>query len=123
MKQWYPEFISDTRYLSPGRTTFHEQYQAGKNLVVQELIRLDKIKDEHQIIDISEVEMAAVHATAYCILNGIPKPSEAVVERKDAIWKDFQFWVNRSRFSLDVDEDGIVDETEERISTQFFARR
>lgn len=123
LAEYYPEMVSDTRYLPPGKSNFYEQYNAAKNMVVQELIKEGKITDESQVLNPEVVSIASVHATAYCILNGIPNPSEDIVERKKQALTDFEFWIGRSRLDLDLDNSGEIDETEKAIPTKFYVRR
>ncbi len=123
LREYYPELISDTRYLPSDRTDFIEQYHAAKNMVVQELIRIDKIKDESQVLNPEVVAIASAHASAYCILNGIPNASEDLIARKKAVFADFEFWIERSKLSLDLDNSGELEEVEENVGTQFFVRR
>lgn len=123
LRALYPELISDTRYLPPDRTDFVEQLNAGKNMVVEKLIQKDAIESESQILDINEVKTAAVHATAYCILNGIPNPSEDLMARKKDIKEEFNDWLDRTAHSFDADEDGIVDTAEEKRTFVFRPRR
>lgn len=110
MKQWYPEMISDTRYLPTGATNFYEQYRAATNLVTQELIRLKAIDDESQVLDFHEVQTAAAHAAAYCILSGIPNLTEAQVARMDSILEQMKFWVEKAFTSFDTDDSGELEE-------------
>lgn len=123
LAEFYPELVSDTRYLPPGRSTFNEQFNAGKNMVVQALIQKEMILDESQILVIDEVKIPAVHATAYCILNGIPNPSEDIVDRKTQAMKDMYFWIDQGRFSFDMNKTGDVEEQEKSVGTLFWPRR
>lgn len=123
LSEWYPELVSDTRYLPPGKSNFYEQFNAGKNMLVQELIKMEKLRDETQILNPEECAIGAVHASAYCILNGIPSPSEDLVARKKEILDTLSYWVNGARFSFDLDNSGEIEEPEENVGTQFFARR
>lgn len=122
LREYYPELVADTRYLPTGRSDFFEQLNAGKNLVVQELIKLSIIRDESQILDVSELGIATAHASAYCILNGIPNPTEETVDRKKKMLEDMNVWISRSRHSFDLDNSGEIDEAEKQVGTVFRAR-
>ena len=123
LAEYYPELVSDTRYLPSGRSNFMEQYNAAAKMTVQALIQNDKIDDESQILDPVEVAIPATHAAAYCILNGIPNPSEDLIERKAQCLKDFDFWISRAKLSLDLDNSGEIEENEKDVGTTFYVRR
>ncbi len=123
LREYYPELVSDSRYLPPDRTSFVEQFNSAKNMVVQELIKLDKITDESQLLNPEEVSIAATHAAAYCILNGIPNPSDDLIARKAAVLKDFDFWIERARISVDEDNSGEIEPVEKEKGTVFQVRR
>lgn len=121
LRQYYPELLSDARWLPPGRTTFIDQFLAAKNLVVQRLKRDQIIDDESQIIDINEVAIAAVYASAHIIFNPI-SPDEVDRERsKDA--KDLMnSELNGVRLDLDLDDTGTIDEGEKDVGNIVFTR-
>lgn len=122
LRTWYPEMVSDTRYLPSGRNDFYEQYNAAKEMVVQELIRMEAINEESQILDIAEVGVPTAHAAAYCILNGIPNLTEAQIARRDKMHEDMMFWLNKSRFSFDVDDSGTLSDSEDETGPRYIPR-
>lgn len=122
MRTWYPEFISDDRYLPEGRTDFYEQYDAAKNLVVQELIRMNAISKESEILDIAELGVAATHAAAYCIMSGIPNKTEAQIATRDKMFEDMIFWVQKAKTSFDTDDSGAIEVSEEQIAPRYIPR-
>lgn len=115
LRAYYPELVSDASYLPSGRNNFIEQHEAAKNLCVQRLKQRHLIDDESQIIDINSVSVAAVHATAWLILN----PISTGDAHKDLAGRAFdQFNAEIGSLDLDIDQnkDGIVND-EERAPT------
>ena len=110
LRRFYPEIISDSRYLPPGRSDFIEQYIAGKDRVVIRLKQRKVIHDESQIIDINAVAEAAVHAVAKIILSPIDQDDE-LIKRADA---DFKNEINDLSKNADTSGDGKVSENEKR---------
>lgn len=121
LRTYYPELLSDSRYLPPNRTNFLEQHEAAKNLVVLRLQQKHAIETESQIIDINEVAVAAVHACAYIILNPIATNDETR-ERANEAYKAFDNELELSRTSFDVDDTGIITTLEEKVETSFNPR-
>jgi hypothetical protein len=121
LRSYYPELITDSRFLPAGRTDFLEQYVAAKELVVLRLKQDGIIREESQIIDVNEVANAAVHATAWIILNPISLDAEnrVVVDRA---FDNFTRELNRVKLDLDFDKDGIIEEQEENKGNFFIAR-
>lgn len=121
LRAYYPELITDTRYLPDSRTDFIEQYVAAKDLVVTRLKQDKLITDESQIIDINEVAIASVHATAWIILNPLALTPEER-ERVGAIWDKFNQELNEVPIDIDADNSGTIDEEEKEIGQVFKAR-
>lgn len=122
LRAYYPEVVSDSRYKPPSRTDWLEQLQAGKDLVVTRLKQLRAIKDESQILDINEVAVAAVHATMYIILNGIPAQDDEQRKARDDAYDAMTEELNLARHSFDADNDGGIDDQEKEMGTTFVAR-
>lgn len=122
LRSYYPELVTDTSYLPANRTTFMDQYIAAKDLVVLRLKQDEIIEDESQILDVNEVCVAAVHATAWLILNPIAR-DEGDKERADKMFDNFNRELNASKKSFDFDNSGEVDEDEKNVGTVFIARR
>lgn len=108
VRSYYPELITDTRYLPSGRTNFIEQYLAAKDLVVLRLKQRRLIDDESQIIDANEVGIAAVHAAAKIILAPIATSDEMRTRLQDAS-DEFDSEVAELAKAIDANKDGIVD--------------
>jgi hypothetical protein len=121
LRAYYPELVTDTRYLPDSRTDFLEQYVAAKDLVVTRLKQDKLITDESQIIDINEVAISAVHATAWVILNPLARTTEER-ERVGAIWDQFNKELNEVPIDIDTDNSGTIDEEEKEIGQVFKAR-
>lgn len=122
LRALYPELVYDTRYLPPGRNDFLEQLEAGKNLVVLRLKQKRAIDDESEVLDVSEVAVAAAHATAFIILNPIAKSDEEKAKR-DKAQEEFENELNEAINSFDTDDDGIIDEQEKNVPAgNFWAR-
>lgn len=121
VEQYYPELITDTRYLPDGATDFVPQLQAAKDYVVLRLKRDQLIKDESQIIDINEVAIAAVHAFRWVVLNAIARDEgdkEVANDAKD----DMNYELNQVKIDLDWDDSGIIEQDEEDIGNIFIPR-
>lgn len=108
LRVYYPELVSDSRYLPVGRTNFLEQHVAAKDLVVLRLKQRRVITDESQIIDINPVSQAAVHAVADIILSPIEQ-DEALLDRVRAA---FANELNQLNLGTDQDGDGISEDAE-----------
>lgn len=121
VKVYYPEFLSDSRYLPSNRTDFIEQYEAAKNLVVLRLKQDGIIKDEGDIIDINEVAISTVHAFAWTLLNPIAV-DEGDVIRASAAFDNFNRELNKVRLDLDFDNSGIITDRELNEGNVFIKR-
>lgn len=120
---YYPEIISDTRYLPSGKTNWLEQYLAAKDLVVLRLVQRKVIENESQIIDINSVATAATHAAAFLILSVIAT-NDLMRERAKDAYDKFHYEISQTNFDVDVNNDGIISSTERSMtSTGFIARR
>ena len=122
LRAYYPELVSDSRYLPPSRTDFLEQHEAAKNLIVLRLIQMKAIEEENQIIDANEVCIAAVHACAYLILNPIAVDDTAI-KRRDKAFDDMNYELKATKDHFDRDDDGITTPQEERFGSVFISRR
>lgn len=109
LKKYYPEIISDTRYL-PDAGNFLEQYEAAREKVVLRLKADGIIDDESQIIDVNEVAVAAAHAAAWIILA--PITNRETDPRATYAERDFYSELNRVKLSLDLDKSGIIEDDE-----------
>lgn len=108
LRRFYPELVTDSRYLPSGRTNFIEQHIAAKNRVVTKLKQRRVIEDESQIIDINEVAEAAVHACADIILSPISTDEELLKRIRAA----FENEMNDLTKHADANKDGQVSDTE-----------
>jgi hypothetical protein len=108
LRVYYPEIVSDTRYLPPSRTNFLEQHVAARDLVRLRLKQRKVITDESQILDINEVSAAAVHACAQIILSPIDQDSDVLKRAQDA----FNNEINELDKAVDKNQDGIVSDAE-----------
>jgi hypothetical protein len=122
LREWYPELVTDTRYLPSGRTDFLEQYNAGKNMIVQRLVQAQTIKEEANILNPEDVAIAATHASAYCILNGIPNPSDDLIKWKESVKDSMDFWITDAVQSFDLNKSGEIEPVEENIGFTFVPR-
>ena len=104
LRRFYPEIVSDSRNLPPGRSDFIEQYIAAKDQVVLRLKQRRVIQDESQIIDINEVAEAATHAAAKIILFSISQDDELIGRAAAA----FNNEINDLTKAADISGDGIV---------------
>ena len=124
LREYYPELVSDTSYLPPSRNDFMEQFVAAKNLVVTRLKKDGIIEDESQIIDINEVAIASVHASAYIILNALATldGSEVAKERAAMALESMNQELNEVKLDLDLDNTGIIEEDEEEVGNIVLTR-
>lgn len=120
---YYPELIADTRYLPRNRSTFLEQYEAAKNMIVQKLYQAKAITNEAMVLNPEELSIPAAHAAAYIILNGIPNADEDLRERKKRILEDLEFWLSDSVRSFDLDNSGEIEEEEKEVPYPIFRAR
>jgi len=122
LKAYYPELVSDTRYLPSGQTNFLPQHIAAKDLIVLRCKQRKLITDESQIIDINSVAIAAAHACAWIILSPIAN-TEAKAEMADAADKKFMKEIEQLLLDVDANSDGVVTEAERRALSQPFITR
>lgn len=108
LRVYYPELITDSRFLPDSRTSFIDQHIAAKNEVILRLKQRKVIRDEDEIIDINEVSAATVHACARIILNPIDQDNE-LIARATA---QFNNEINDLKKSADNNRDGVVSGTE-----------
>lgn len=122
VRAYYPEIITDTRYLPSSRTNFLEQYVAAKDLTVLRLKQRRLIDLESQIIDPNNVAIASVHAAAYLILSPIAS-SDSLRQMADQAKSEFEKEVSQLNLGIDQDKDGIVTDTEQTLWSQPFVVR
>lgn len=122
MKAYYPEIISDTRYLPSGASNFLPQYEAAKNLIVLRLKQAHAITDESEIIDINEVAVAAVHASAKIILSPIAKEDSAAADMLAHAESDLNNELKQITASFDSDNSGTISTAEENKPPTFIIR-
>lgn len=108
LRRYYPELVSDTRYLPPGRTNFLEQHLAAKDRVVLRLKQRRVIDDESQIVDINEVSIAAMYAAVLIILSYIDQDEEVLARTR----ANFEREIDDLSKSIDANKDGIVTDNE-----------
>jgi hypothetical protein len=119
---FYPELVSDTRWLPSGQTNFVPQHNAAKNLVVTRLIQKKVIQGEQHIIDISELHAAACHACAYLILAPLARDEATTIQKNSAL-SAMEAEISQANFSIDSNEDGIVSIVEDRKPYTFLMKR
>ena len=108
LRVYYPELVSDSRYLPDSRTNFLEQHVAGRDKVILRLKQRRTISDEAQIIDINEVAVAAAHAAAETILRPISQGREIFKRAQE----DFKNEINELTKAIDKNKDGVVSDKE-----------
>ena len=108
---YYPELISDARYLPPGETSFIKQHIAAKDLIVTRLKKSKILRDESQIIDINEVAIAGIHAFAWIVLNPIAIDDDEEDRAKKA-FDAMRSELSDISFDLDFDNSGRIEEVE-----------
>lgn len=123
LRIYYPEIANDPNYLPDGKKNFVDQHWAAKNLVVLRLKQRKLIADESQIIDISDVAQAAVHAVAWIIINPIASSDEKQALAARA-WEAFGEEINSTNLHVDQDKDGILSDAEKTdLNSTWVTRR
>jgi hypothetical protein len=118
---YYSDILADSRYLPAGRSNFMEHYFAAKDHVVRRMRQMGKITDEGDLIDITDVAVAACHATAYIILNPIARDDEARQAAKDA-FNGCEGELSRGTNAVDTNKDGKIDAPERFSGSNFLSR-
>lgn len=123
LSEYYPELVSDADYLPSGQTTFIKQYQAATKLICTKLKQKGTINDPSQIIDVNEVAVAAAHAAAYVILNGIPGKSEKQAEAASDAYDAMLNELSKTRIEVDLDDSGLIEDAEQRPKATVYIPR
>lgn len=118
---YYPDLLSDSRYLPTNRSNFMEQYLAAKDYVVRRMRQMGKITDEGDILDVTDVAVAACHATAYIILNPIARDQESR-DTANAALKACEAELARGTQTVDTNKDGVLEQAEKFSGTSFMKR-
>lgn len=123
LRAYFPEIISDANYLPSGETNFLDQHLAAKDLVVLRLKQRKLIHNEAQIIEANDVAIASVYAAAMLILQPIAT-SPASKDLLEVAKSGFDEEISKVSFSVDQNEDGIVDENErlQNFSVEVYRR-
>ncbi len=108
---YYPELVSDTRWLPDGQTDFLPQHRAAKDWVVQALIQRQVIELESQIVDINRVAVGAIHMAAGLIFMGSGGGEEIRAMANEAFAKAND-WLRSTSLATDDNKDGVVQDTE-----------
>lgn len=122
LRTYYPELISDTRYLPADSSNFLEQYVAATNLVALKLEQKKIIKDISQIIEPNIVTVAATHAAAYVILNGIPNKDEETRRATQDAYDNFVEEISNVNLDFDFDNSGEITDFERNIGPIYIPR-
>lgn len=121
LEDYYPELIEDSRWLPPNETSFLRQYVRATDLVTRRLKADGIITDESQVIDPNEVDLAAAHAAAYIIVNGVARSEEERDYAKSLI-DSMNAELNKVKLDLDFDGSGIIEEDEKNEGDIFIPR-
>lgn len=121
VKAYYPDLISDDRWLPEGYTNFLLQYVAAKDLVVKRLKADGIITDESMVLDVNEVALAAVHAAAHIIMFPIARGEDDRQAAADAERKMNQE-LNKVKFDFDTNNSGVIETIEQDQGNVFKAR-
>ena len=111
LQVYYPELVSDARWLPDGQTDLLPQHKGAKDWVVQRLISRRVIILESQIIDINKVAIPAVHAAAGLIYSG-SGGGEEIQALADTAFEKALDWLADTNFNADENEDGQVSDQE-----------
>lgn len=119
---YYPELISDARYIPEGRTDLMDIHVGARNLIVTRMKQLKKIKDESELIDINQVAIAAAHAFAVVLLKPIAVSEDNRQLLSDAK-EDLASELSRTNLHVDSDNDGRISEAEKANTDGTITRR
>jgi len=120
---YYPEIVTDSRFLPSGQTNFLAQHVAAKNEVILRLKQRKLIRSEEQIIDASYVAVAATHCAAKIILAPTVT-NDAMSEIYRRAVSSFDKEISETNFAVDVNEDGLVESAEvKNIQSTWVSRR
>lgn len=123
LSEYYPEFISDTRWLPSGQTSYLKQHKAAKDLCVLKLKQRGLIDRESQIVDINEITVAAVHAVAKIILDPIAT-TDVTIEKLNRAQQNFIREIGSTRLNTDQTKDGVIQDSERAtVGTSEIVRR
>jgi len=123
LSEFYPELVSDTRWLPTGQTNFLKQHHAAKNLIISKLKQRNMIEAESNIIDINPVSIASIHACSMLILTPVAT-TEAMLEFYNRAKEAFDSELKNININIDVNQDGVVSDFEkERIYSVAVVRR
>lgn len=122
LRIYYPELITDSRYLPASRTNFLEQHQAAKDKIVQVMKQRRLITGEDQVIDINTVAIAATHMTAYMIYLPIATSEQVRILRDDAYKAAFSE-IDQLALSVDQNKDGTISDAERSDFGETLLRR
>jgi len=118
----YPQFGSTTlkNAFLTGKTDWDEQHIEAAVDIAKDLIERRIAWDKNQVLDVSDLRTASVHRTASIIYRGLG------VNRNPEQIKDsesrYHAAMNKGKWKLDVSGNGMLDETERKISTIFMTR-
>lgn len=122
LRAYYPELVSDSRFLPPSRTDFVEQHEMAKNRVVQRLIQKKLITQESQIVDINAVAEAAVHSCAELILNPIAQ-SDFQKDQLKRAQESMESSLTNVYIPVDSNKNAILSTSERKPESGFIYRR
>lgn len=118
----YPHFNSATlmNAFTSGKTDWDEQHIEAADDIVKDLIDRRIVLGKGQVLDISELRPASVHRTATIIFGGLG------INRNPEQFKDaeakYYSAMNKKKWNVDLNQNGMIDDTERKASTIFMTR-
>lgn len=113
LEYYYPELVTDTRFLPENQTNFIPQHLAAARKCVDELKQRGLIETPDQVIDGMQLTRAAVHACAMIILRPIVRDDQFLSLYEDAE-RSFKAAISELSFDVDRNKDGVISEAEKQ---------
>jgi hypothetical protein len=113
LEYYYPELVTDTRFLPENQTNFIPQHLASARKCVDELKSRGLVEGPDQILDGMQLTRAAVHACAMIILRPIVRDDQFLSLYEDAE-RSFRSAIGELTFDVDKNKDGVISEYEKQ---------
>lgn len=119
---YYPDLANDSRFLPTGQADLVPQFLAASEWIADRMQKLGLINNKTAIIDPNEVSVAATHAAAWIIYNGISGKSQELLDAGKAAKDEAISQLQAKNMDLDTDNSGAVDDVERDIGHVYIAR-
>jgi len=102
-----------------GKTNWEEQHVRAANIIIEDLIRQQVIHSKGQILERRSFSLASVSKVAEIIFNSFGDDYE---DNKRNAQIEYEKRMNKSIFDIDLNEDGRLDVSEQRLRQGFMSR-